>query len=151
MSISLRAAILFAALPCLGCGGRPGPIAQIEEVVPVSGTLTYDGKPLEGFQVTFLPTDGRRAATGVTDSDGKFTMGTNRVGDGAPPGLHRVAIVWAGGGEAGTPGNEEVIDNPANLPKPSVEIPKKYQNADTSGLTQDVPESGLSDLTIELE
>ena len=115
-------------------------------MVPVSGTLTYEGSPLEGFQVTFLPTDGRRAATGVTDSNGKFTMGTNQAGDGAPPGLHKVAIVWAGTGASGTPGNEEVIDNPADLPKPPVEIPKKYQNADTSGLTQDVPKNELSDL-----
>ncbi len=145
-----RLAFVCVLSLALGCSSRSGPVAEIEEVVPVSGTLTFQGKPLEGYQVTFLPTDGRRPATGVSDAAGKFTMGTNEAGDGAPPGSHKVAIVWVGPANADT-GNEEPIDNPANLPKPTVEIPKKYQNADTSGITQEVPDDGLTDLKIDLK
>lgn len=54
----------------------------LEKVVPVSGTVTYQGKPVESFQVSFIPTDGRRAAVGITDASGKFTLGTNDVADG---------------------------------------------------------------------
>ena len=127
-----------------------GPKAHIEKVVPVSGTLTYNGQPLENYQVTFLPTDGRRAATGVADADGKFTMGTNKAGDGAPPGTHKVAIVWAPP-TTDLPGHEQIIDDPSLLPKPPVEIPAKYGNPETSGLTQEVPDEGIEDLKIDLK
>lgn len=137
------------AIAAVGCGD-PGPRAHIEKVVPVSGTLTYQGQPLESYQVTFLPTDGRRAATGVTDAAGKFTMGTNTAGDGAPPGPHKVAIVWVAP-NVDTPGNEQIIDDPSLLPKPKVKIPDQYANPDTSGITQDVPDGGLSDLKIDLK
>lgn len=141
------AAVVFAA----GCSRRPGPVAEIEKVVPVEGILTFQGKPLEGYQVTFIPVDGRRPATGVTDASGKFVLGTNRTGDGAPPGKHKVAVVWAGPTSAGEPGAETVIDNPAKLPKPTVQIPSKYAKADSSGLTQEVPPGGIKDLKIDLK
>ena len=138
-------------LVCAGCGRSPGPQAEIEEVVPVSGRLTYQGKPLQHYQVTFLPTDGRRVATGVADAEGRFVMGTNDAGDGAPPGTHKVAIVFVGPPSTDAPGQEQIIDNPALLPKPDIEIPKKYSNPETSGLTQEVPEDGLEDLKIDLQ
>jgi hypothetical protein len=143
--------ILTVTLFLAGCGRPPGPVAEIEETVPVSGTLTYKGQPLEFYQVTFLPTDGRRAATGLTDAQGRFTMGTNEAGDGAPPGVHSVAIVFVGPPPKIEEGNEQIIDNPALLPKPKVKIPQKYSNPDTSDLAQEVPEDGLTDLKIELQ
>ena len=135
----------------VGCGSRSGPEPEIERVVPVSGSLTYQGKPLSYHQVTFLPVDGRRAAVGVTDMEGRFTMGTNDTGDGAPPGRHKVAIAFVGPPTNETPGQEQIIDNPALLPKPDIEIPGKYSNPETSGLTQEVPEDGLPDLVIDLQ
>jgi hypothetical protein len=42
------------------------------------------------------------------------------------------------------------IDDPAEMPKPPVEIPAKYSNPETSGLTQDVPAGGVTDLKIDL-
>jgi hypothetical protein len=147
----LPAAILFFLAFMAGCGGPPGPKADIERVVPVSGTLTYKGAPLDSYQVSFRPTDGRRPAVGVTDAQGKFTLGTNEAGDGAPPGMCKVAVVWVAPPSTDPPGQETVIDDPALLPKPSVQIPPKYGNPETSGLTQDVPESGITDLKIDLE
>lgn len=143
------AAVCFVLGHLLGCGGY-STTADIEKVTPVSGTLTYQGKPLEGYQVVFMPTDNRRVATGVSDAQGNFKMGTNTVGDGAPPGKCKVAIVFAPP-DSGEAGNEQIIDNPAKLPKPKVQIPKKYSNPDTSGLTQDIPASGINDLKIDLK
>lgn len=134
-----------------GCGSRPGPKPDVERVVPVSGTLTYQGKPLESYQVTFLPVDGRRAAVGITDAEGKFTMGTNDAGDGAPPGKHKVAVAFVGAAADEIPGQEAIVDNPALLPQPKVKIPGKYSNPETSGLAQEVPEDGLEDLKIDLQ
>ena len=138
------------ALLISGCGG-PSSGPTIEKVVSVSGTLTYQGKPLEFFQVTFLPTDGRRAAVGVTDATGKFTLGTNDVADGAPPGSHKVAVVWVGPQTDVAAGQEVVIDDPSLLPKPSVRIPAHYANPETSALTQEIPAGGLTDLKIDLK
>ena len=141
--------VLFVAVA--GCGAEPGPKSTIEKVVPVSGKLTYLGKPLEHFQVTFLPSDGRRAAVGVTDAEGKFTMGTNTSGDGAPPGAVKVAVVFVGPPSTDLPGQEKPIEDPALLPQPKVKIPAKYSNPETSGLDQNVPDGGLPNLEIDLK
>jgi hypothetical protein len=142
------AVVLGTALA--GCGDSiEGP--TIEKVVPVSGTLTFQGKPLEYFQVSFQPTDGRRAALGVTDANGKFTLGTNDVGDGAPPGSHKVAVVWVGPQGDVAAGQEVIIDDPSLLPKPSVQIPARYANPETSQLSQEVPSGGVTDLKIDLK
>lgn len=132
-----------------GCGSeeiKP----TIEKVVPVSGTLTYQGKPLENYQVSFVPTDGRRPAVGVTDATGKFTLGTNNLTDGAPPGKHKVSVAFAppstDDSATGSP-----IDDPALLPKPKIDVPSKYANPQTSGLEQEVPAGGLTDLKLDLK
>jgi hypothetical protein len=121
-----------------------------EKVVPVSGTVTFQGKPLEGYRVTFMPTDGRRPAIGLTDAEGKFELGTNEPGDGAVTGMHKVAFVWAPP-VMGEPGMEAINDNPANLPKPKTRIPEKYGNPETSGIQQEVPGRGVNDLKFELQ
>lgn len=133
-----------------GCSKGPGPVSKIEKVTPVSGTLTYKGTPLANYQVTFKPTDGRRPALGVTDAAGKFTLGTNNVGDGAPPGASQVSVTFAPP-EVDNSLTSGGIENPAMLPKPKVKIPAKYGNVATSGLTQDVPDAGLPDVTIDLK
>lgn len=143
-------AVAGAMLWLSGCNSDPGPKAVIEKVVPVSGTLTYQGKPLENFQVTLVPSDGRRAAVGITDKNGKFTMGTNETGDGAPPGTHKVAVSWAGP-PAETGATEQIVDEPEKLPKADVSLPATFANPETSGLTQEVPEAGLTDWKLDLK
>jgi hypothetical protein len=145
-----RIATLTLFLLAVGCADS-NRTADIEKVVPVSGTLTFQGKPLEQYRVTFLPTDGRRAAVGITDVAGKFVLGTNDVGDGAPAGKHKVAIVWAPPASAGTPGQEAIVDDLSKLPKPKIKIPDKYGNPETSGLEQEIPAGGVSDLKIDLQ
>jgi hypothetical protein len=124
--------------------------ADIEKTVPVSGEVTYQGRPLEGYQVTFMPEGGRRPAVGVTDAAGKFILGTNDVGDGAPPGKSKVAFVWIPP-RSGEPGQETINDNPDKLPKPKVKIPAKYSDPEKSGIVQDVPSRGIKDLKYELQ
>jgi hypothetical protein len=77
--------LLFAAA---GCGGRRTP-------VPVSGTVTLDGKPVEGATVTFhLVGDDKegRPAIGQTDKAGTFRLKTGND-DGARPGDYKVVII----------------------------------------------------------
>ena len=92
---------------------------------------------------------GRRPAVGVTDAAGKFTLGTNNVGDGAPPGKSKVAFVWLAP-RIGEPGQETINDNPDKLPKPKIKIAAKYSDPEKSGIVQDVPRGGIKDLKYDL-
>jgi hypothetical protein len=148
MRLSVSTAPLIVGLLLTGCGGGN---SHIEKVVPVSGVLTFRGKALEYYQVTFTPDDGRRPAIGVTDAAGKFTLGTNDVGDGAPPGVNKVSVAWVGPPQTTEAGSEVIIDDPSKLPKPKFRIPEKYSAPETTDLTQDVPSSGISDLKIDLK
>ncbi|HEV3121249.1 MAG TPA: SMP-30/gluconolactonase/LRE family protein, partial [Isosphaeraceae bacterium] len=66
------------------------------ERFPVSGTVTFEGKPLEKGEISFVPVENSpgKAASGVIQ-DGKFTLTT--VGEeGAQPGTYAVAIIAKG-------------------------------------------------------
>lgn len=89
---------------------------EIDDVVPVSGTVTLDGEPLGGATVSFLPfapADANpaartyRIASAVTDNQGAFQLHYQRVPrprhgqrpgslpdqlDGIPPGRYKVVV-----------------------------------------------------------
>jgi hypothetical protein len=84
------------ALVCLavvGCGG--GGISP-PRTVPASGTVLLKGKPAAGVTVKFLPQfdigTPKWEPSAVTDKDGKFTLSTGAVGNGAPPGEYKVTF-----------------------------------------------------------
>jgi hypothetical protein len=133
------------ALTLPGCNSQP--TGEVVETVPAAGTLTYQGKPLEFYQVTFYPLD-RRPAAGTTDENGHFVLGTNKPGDGAPPGLHHVTVTYVG------PPNTDPAAGMSDFsppPPPKVKIPAKYAVVKSSGLKVEIPEGGSQDLKIELE
>jgi hypothetical protein len=138
-------AVVFTA----GCGDS-GPVPDIIPTVPVSGTLTYNGKPVPSFKVVFSPTDGRKTAMGTTDADGKFTLGTNQPGDGAAVGTHKVTVAYDPPPEVDS-AVAMPIESPAKMPKPAVEVPAKYTKQETSDLVQEVTDDGLPDVKIELK
>ena len=111
-----------------GCGdGRP-------RRVPVSGQVFLDGKPLtKGGHVSMIPEHGR-AASGVIEPDGRFTMTTYDEGDGCVLGEHGV----------------EVVSSDTSSPVVFVSfIPEKYREVDTSGIKVTITEPTDS-LKIEL-
>lgn len=85
---------ILAALAALGgCGGETLP------TVPVTGTVTYNGKPLDGADISFIPKDPTgeaRGASGATDAHGNFKLQTFLVGSkmvaGALPGDYAVTV-----------------------------------------------------------
>ena len=148
-----RPQIVVACLAiCTALAGcfNSGPVAEIVDTVAASGTLTWQGRPLPGFQVSFQPVSGKpnRPATGISDAEGRFVLGTNDVGDGAAPGIHGVAVVWVAPSDDG---QGEVIDDPSKLPKPPIEIPVKYHSVETSGLEFEISADGNDDLCVVLE
>lgn len=82
--IRVVAAIVLAGLAVQGC--NRGPV-----VVPVSGTVEVDGKPLTTGAITVIPDHGR-AATGTIGKDGRFTLTTFVPDDGVLVGRHRVVV-----------------------------------------------------------
>ncbi|QDV18259.1 hypothetical protein Pan153_29160 [Gimesia panareensis] len=83
-------AMMFAALS--GCGGSDsGPGI---DMIPVSGSVVMDGKPLVGAMVEFHPTGGTKGngAFGLTDEAGKFTLTDFHSNPGCPPGEYGVTF-----------------------------------------------------------
>jgi hypothetical protein len=88
----LLAALVLGAIMLSGCAeGIPVP-----STVPVSGTVKYKGKPVQGIRVTLHPQAGTAkpefAPSGQTGPDGKFTFSTGAPGNGAPPGSYLVTF-----------------------------------------------------------
>lgn len=123
------------------------PTGDIVPTAPAAGTATYQGKPLEYFQVRFISEGETRPAAGVTDQEGRFTLGTNTVGDGAPAGTYRVAVSYVGP----PPSPDYGVSDFTPLPPPNVKLPKKYEDPQQSGLQVVVPEGGKTDIVIHLE
>jgi hypothetical protein len=71
----------------VGCGGAAGR-------VEVTGTVTLDGRPLDGATVTFYPEGqtGGLGGSGRTGPDGRYTLTDARGGTGVLPGEYRVVV-----------------------------------------------------------
>ena len=87
--VSLFAVVGLWLIGTAGCGPR----TRLEGLAPVEGTVTFQGKAVEGATVVFVPaTAGKRAAIGTTDVTGRFRLTTKDPGDGALPGPYAIAV-----------------------------------------------------------
>ena len=90
-------AVCLAAIALLvaGCSGGQQPTA------PVSGKVTHNGEAVTSGIISFSPIaadgEGVKAASGVVQSDGSYTLTTYAENDGAVIGKHRVLYSPAGG------------------------------------------------------
>jgi hypothetical protein len=76
--------VLFSA--CIGCKEEGVP------KYPVTGSLIYKSKPLEGAVVSFTPKSNGRPASAITDSNGKYSLSTDVSDDGALADEYTVTI-----------------------------------------------------------
>jgi hypothetical protein len=132
----------------MGCGGETGP-----EVYPVSGTVLYNGNPVEGAVVAFQGETATKLATGTTDPQGRFQLTTYEADDGAVPGKHKVTvtkITGGGGGGSGTASMEEAYESTESATQAKNELPSKYEVAGTSPLEFTVSADDTNDFKIEL-
>ena len=90
-----RRVVVFALASCVllplgGCGGSSQ--GNQPKLVPVSGSITLDGKAASGVMVSFVPTGQTRGEGGnaVTDSAGRYELKTRGVKAGIPAGEYRV-------------------------------------------------------------
>ncbi len=154
--------VLAAVSVCIGCGQKSG----LEGTVPVTGTVTYQSKPVEGASVTLSPQGQGRAASGKTDASGRFKLTTLEADDGALPGTYQVAVSKIEDLDAAahqmTP--EDMVKAisggkaaPMGPTRPGTKgggmknaLPEKYKNAQTSGLTAEVTKGGANDFKFDL-
>lgn len=113
------------------------------KLVKATGQVTYKGNPLKGANIKFIPGSGPMAIA-ITDDSGNFTITTNGR-PGATLGLHKVAVTKITGSvtPAAAPKPEDMMKmQKENMGKantgPKNEIPEKYSNPDSSGLSADV-------------
>jgi hypothetical protein len=152
-----------ALVTVIGCGeGNPF------GTVKVDGVVTLDGQAVDGATVVFQPATGAgKAATGMTDKDGKFTLTTHAAGDGAMPGSYKVSVTkfeTETGPDTSNMSFEEALkasqefelarQKKANakgeLPPPKELLPAKYKNPEKSGLTFEVKASGENHADLKL-
>jgi hypothetical protein len=149
--------LLFTAV---GCGGP-----ETEPPVPVSGKITFKGKPVDGAQVTFLSKaqTGGRSASGRTGADGTFKLTTFKTDDGALPGEYAITVskstattsqetdVAKGvyGADYGAMMDAAAKGTP--VAEASSELPVKYASAAESGLARSVAKDSVNDFEINLE
>jgi hypothetical protein len=129
-------ALAVAATLLTGCGGN--------NVVSVSGTLTYKGKPVTNAFIHFTPEGGGRPSLGETDENGRFTLTYDPQTKGAQIGKHKVFVEHNVTSNANMPGAV-----PGEAPKLSSDMGeffKKY-GAEKSTMTVTIDKS-TSDLKL---
>jgi hypothetical protein len=130
----LLAAGMLAPLGLTGCGHKD----VVVPVHPVSGKVTFEGKPAEGAVVTLNPQGDAALKTAAPKAtvkpDGSFKVSVYSDGDGAPAGDYVATVQWF-----------KMVGEGAG---PNV-IPAKYSKPDTSPLKITVKE-GQNDLPIEI-
>jgi hypothetical protein len=127
-----------------GCGDDEG----IGQRYRVTGTVTYNGQPLEKGTINFQAiTPGGRGASGDIQ-EGAYRLTTQTPGDGALPGKYRVSIVAKeidlSSVEATSKKLGGAMPSKKDLGKAFQKakrlVPAKYEDPGTSGLEADVKE-----------
>jgi len=127
-------ALFFGLALLSGCSSSP------LAVYPVTGTVTYDNKPVEGAQVLFQA-EGAPPAQCITNAEGKFTLKTSIAGEGAVVGTHKVTIMKM----ANAPGADP---NDPYAAKQNI-LPPQYSKASDSPLSAKVT-NGTNDFPFVL-
>lgn len=119
--------------------------------VPVTGIVSYQGRPVANADVTFVNDTSKTTGTGKTDSDGNFQMTTFRDRDGAVPGRQLVAIRRVDVINK-TPADVDVSAGGVGVP-PEIRwiVPEKFADPRKSGLTADVGESAKNHFEFALK
>jgi hypothetical protein len=113
----------------LGCGGE-----KIPELYPVSGKVTYNGKPVPEAKVTFFLDEKldprktpQRPCSAIADEGGNYVLYWNGGdNEGAPEGKYKISIIAF----------EKVGPDHDSEQKPPSLIPERYGNPNTSGFTK---------------
>lgn len=126
--LTLIALAACGVVSLVGCG-RPASIA----LAPCEGTVTLDGRPVEGWYISFHPDPEQSsrgpASMGLTGPSGAFRMLATGGRQGAVVGQHRVFLSPPGG---------DLPPLELSSRAAAVSVPAMYQKPETSGLVATV-------------
>lgn len=129
--------MIIAILACAaGCGPK---------LVPVSGQVTWNGKPLEYAMIVFFPENpSMPTASGSTRADGNFSLLTAQPKSqpGAFPGKYKVTVTKTE--------TIVVIQTGNQIWKQVDRLPLQYKDRAETPLTVEVPKEGVTDLRLAL-
>lgn len=123
---------------------------------PVTGTVTYNGMPVDGATVTFAPVSNNgEVSVGVTDAAGAYTLKDAGGADGAVPGKYKVTIIeFEGGGAAGSVEEEAelVIEDEGGAEPAAIYafLPMQYSSIETTPFECEVKAGADNNFTLEL-
>ena len=138
----------LAVLETGGCGSSATSPGVLKQLVPVCGTMTFQGQPIAGAVLAFRPADGTQIADGgwtsaVVDPEGKFEVKTSisrEMGQGAVPGDYIVAVSWT----------KPLQSNSSDSDLGPELLPRKYQDPGSSPLRITVDDGNNELSRIEL-
>lgn len=152
--------LLLVAVSVIGCGDG----VKRPPTFPVTGTVLYNGSPVEDATVSFMGEGASRAGTGVTDAEGNFSLSTYGANDGAVPGAHKITVTKA---DPNAPAAASAADSTAagdplalgTMMEQDAEakesgqkplIPLKYADTNSSTLSETVSDSGENVFVLQL-
>lgn len=142
---------LTAMAALLGCSRGD---AHKLGTVKAGGTVTLGGQAVAGATVTFSPTSGGRAASALTDGQGRFILNTTNTIQGVMPGNYAVGIAKETVQGAMTPEESQAYyeknKQPPPPPKVTNELPEKYKDPSASGLKAEVKAGADNDFKFDL-
>lgn len=151
-SVIIIAFGLFLIGPLLGCGSG-------YSSVPVSGTVTVDGKPEGGIKLYFTPVaiedeiNPGPYSTAITDENGSFVLETRNGDPGAVVGKHRAVLSYADPSSAGktltTPDAEKVRKEALKMRK-ARGLNRREEEATPVIIEVEVPSDGTDTLKFEV-
>ena len=142
----------------VGCSGGAD---DQPATVPVEGTVAYNGDPLEGAQVSFWTEGAPKAATGLTDAEGKFKLSMFSLNDGAIVGTHKITVTKddpnaAAGGIQETDMNDplkmaDMMKQAEDAPEDTKSlVPARYATQAATPLEETVTADGPNTFVIQL-
>lgn len=157
------ASLVFSTLVCLIVSGCAGSDDGRPDVVPVSGTVLYNGDPVSGATVSFWAEGAPRAATGVTNAEGKFRLTMFEVNDGAMVGENAITVEKVEGGAAAAADPTALLNDPSALSSmsqqggdgngpagPTSLIPAVYGSQTSTTLKETVSAEGENSFVLQL-
>ena len=84
---TLQLVVLVCLSAALGCGKK-------YDIVPIHGTLLFDGQPVPGMIVRFTPAVGR-FSDALTGPDGTFDMTYTLDTMGVEVDSHEITVIWS--------------------------------------------------------
>ncbi len=147
------ASLVGSCLLATGCSSDKAP----PKVTIVTGTLTYQGKNVEGADVSFTPvkeTPTSRSANGKSDAQGKFALKTyldpQHELNGAIPGDYLVTVTKKEGASASPDELLKLMKAGKPIPAPKDLLPAKYGLPQQSGFKRTVVQGEKNDFQLDM-